>query len=157
MSQSITPLNNDWDCITSFPFFACSWVVRLQSQSSAPCPVWVPPEVKHVSGAWDEAREREMSQMNTCQVMSSPVSTDDQPQLFWCTEACFVAPVGGRFSSQNRTHCSRVFYDSLAMKPTEVNWRRHYISNRAWFHSASLAEHLIWRVSVVFRVNLVQK
>lgn len=38
-------------------------------------------KVKHVSAALDEAKEQEMSHMNTCQVMSSPVSADDGPQL----------------------------------------------------------------------------
>lgn len=50
------------------------------------------------------ATEQEMSQKNTCQVMSSPVSTDDRSQLFQSTEAYSAAPVWGRFNSHN---CSR--------------------------------------------------
>lgn len=85
-------------------------------------------EVKHVSGAWDEAREREMSQMNTCQVMSSPASSDDQPQLFGCTEAHSAAPVWVCFSSHNcSTEQGRYlqgFHNSLVMKPTEFKQGR---------------------------------
>lgn len=104
-------------------------------------------EVKHVSGAWDEAREREMSQMNTCQVMSSPVSADDRPQLFRCSEAHSAAPVWRRFSSHNcsteQARYSRGFHNSLVMKSTEVKRGRRYISNRARFHTASVAENML--------------
>lgn len=103
-------------------------------------------EVKHVSGAWDGAKEWEMSQMNTCQVMSSPVSTDDQPQLFQCTEAQSATPVWRHFKSHNcsteKACCSQGFHESLAMKSAEVKRGRQYISNR--FHTASVAENKMW-------------
>lgn len=103
--------DDEWDCITciypltSSPFHMVFWhglaiLVNLVPEATAKPLSWVSAsEVKHVSGARDEAREQEMSQMNTCQVMSSPVSIDDWPQLFWCTEAQAAAPVWGSFSS----------------------------------------------------------
>lgn len=99
-------------------------------------------EVRHVSGAWDEARKREMSQMNTCQVMSFPVSADGRPQLLECTETHCAAPVWSRFCSHNssteQASYLQGFHNSLVIKPTEV---KRDISNRAWFHNATVAEN----------------
>lgn len=46
---------------------------------------------------------------------------------------------------------SQGFYNSLAMNPIEVKWARQYISNRAWFHNASVAPDRKWQMeNVIF-------
>lgn len=86
----------------------------------------------------------QMSQMNTCQVMSSPLSADGRPQLLKCTETHCAAPVWSCSCSHNSsTEQARYlqgFYYSLVMKPTEVKRDRQDISNRAWFQYASVTE-----------------
>jgi len=150
---------DEWDCVPCLgPSHLTSFTLQLllprPRPSSTPAPLSCPgaSEVKHVSGAWDEAREREMSQMNTCQVMSSPVSADHWPQLFRCNEAHCAAPVWRRLSSHKcsgeQALYSQGVYNSLVMKPAEVKRGRQDISSRACFHTVwQRAKDSRWRIS----------
>lgn len=145
--------------LTSPPFF--TWFCHSEAAwQDFACPATAKPlscpallmcmsamEVKHVSVAWDVARRREMSQKNTCQVMSSPVSADGLPQLLKCTETHCAAPVWSHFCSHNsgtaQPRCLQGFHYSLVMKPNEVKRDTQCISDAAWCHIVSESEKVL--------------
>lgn len=82
-----------------------------------------------------------MSQMYTCQLMSSPLSPDERPQLFLCTEPQSVAPVRSPFFVLIQVrHRTGAFIAPPVVKSTEVKQAGEQISGRAGLHIERASE-----------------